>query len=110
MIAPFPRRNSEITCPSRLQSADAGTNTADTVLCHADIVINLTDIDGYYDSDPRKNPYAKMIPYVESVTDEMVENAGGAGTERGTGGMQAKLIAAQMLADAGIPMMIVQGT
>ena len=80
------------------------------VLCHADIVVNLTDIDGYYDSDPRKNPYAKMIPYVESVTDKMVENAGGAGTERGTGGMQAKLIAAQMLADAGIPMMIVQGT
>ena len=47
---------------------------------------------------------------VETVTDEMVENAGGAGTERGTGGMQAKLIAAQMLATDGIPMMIVQGT
>lgn len=80
------------------------------VLCHADIVINLTDIDGYYDSDPRKNPDAKLIACVEAVTDEMVENAGGAGTERGTGGMQAKLIAAQMLHSAGIPMMIVQGT
>ena len=40
----------------------------------------------------------------------MVENAGGAGTARGTGGMQAKLMAAQMTADAGIPMMIVNGT
>lgn len=80
------------------------------VLCHADLVINLTDIDGYYDSDPRKNPDAKLIERVETVTDEMVENAGGAGTERGTGGMQAKLIAAQMLADAAIPMMIVRGT
>ncbi len=80
------------------------------VLCHADIVINLTDIDGYYDSDPRKNPYAKRIPYVETVTDAMVNDAGGAGTERGTGGMQAKLLAAQILQDAGIPMMIVSGT
>lgn len=55
------------------------------VVCHADIVINLTDIDGYFDSDPRKNPYAKLIPYVETVSDEMVEAAGGAGTARGTG-------------------------
>lgn len=80
------------------------------VLVKADIVINLTDIDGYYDSDPRKNPNAKLIPRVEGVTDDMIENAGGAGTERGTGGMQAKLIAAQMLGDNGIPMMIVCGT
>ncbi|MBQ6613697.1 MAG: glutamate 5-kinase [Clostridia bacterium] len=80
------------------------------VICHADIVINLTDIDGYYDSDPRVNPDAKLISRVERVTDEMVENAGGAGTARGTGGMQAKLLAAQMTAAAGIPMMIVNGT
>ncbi len=80
------------------------------VLVKADLVINLTDIDGYYDSDPRKNPDAKLISTVDTVTDEMIENAGGAGTERGTGGMQAKLIAAQMLEDAHIPMMIVQGT
>ena len=80
------------------------------VICHADIVINLTDIDGYYDSDPRINPEAKLISYVETVTDEMVEKAGGAGTARGTGGMQAKLLAAQMTSAAGIPMMIVNGT
>ncbi len=80
------------------------------VICHADIVINLTDIDGYYDSDPRTNPDARLIERVSAVTDEMIENAGGAGTERGTGGMQAKLMAAQMTADAGIPMMIVCGT
>ena len=80
------------------------------VVCHADIVINLTDIDGYFDSDPRKNPYAKLIPYVETVSDEMVEAAGGAGTARGTGGMQAKLLAAQICNQAGIPMMIVNGT
>lgn len=80
------------------------------VLVKADLVINLTDIDGYYDSDPRKNPDAKLISRVERVTNDMIENAGGAGTARGTGGMQAKLIAAQILGDACIPMMIVCGT
>ncbi len=80
------------------------------VLVNADLVINLTDIDGYYDSDPRKNSNARLISRVERVTDDMIENAGGAGTERGTGGMQAKLAAAKMLGDSNIPMMIACGT
>lgn len=80
------------------------------VVCRADLIINLTDIDGYYDEDPRKNPNAKLIPRVERVTDEMVAAAGGAGTERGTGGMQAKLLAAKIAGEAGIPMLIMAGT
>ena len=80
------------------------------VVCRADLIINLTDIDGYYDEDPRKNPNAKLIPRVERVTDAMVAAAGGAGTERGTGGMQAKLLAAKIAGEAGIPMLIMAGT
>ena len=80
------------------------------VVCRADLIINLTDIDGYYDEDPRKNPNAKLIPRVERVTDEMVAAAGGEGTERGTGGMQAKLLAAKIAGEAGIPMLIMAGT
>ena len=80
------------------------------MVVHADLIINLTDIDGYYDSDPRKNPDAKLIERVETVTDEMVAAAGGAGTAMGTGGMQAKLLAAQIAEAAGIPMLIMSGT
>ena len=80
------------------------------MVVHADLIINLTDIDGYYDEDPRKNPHARLIERVETVTDEMVAAAGGAGTERGTGGMQAKLLAAQIAEKAGIPMLIMAGT
>ncbi len=77
-------------------------------LCGADILINLSDIDGLYDSDPRKNPNAKFIARVECI-DEILSCAGGAGTDRGTGGMEAKLTAAKMVTENGIPMFIMNG-
>ena len=77
-------------------------------LCRADILINLSDIDGLYDSDPRKNPGARFIERVEDI-DDILSFAGGAGTERGTGGMEAKLTAAKMVTENGIPMFIMNG-
>ena len=77
-------------------------------LVGAEILINLSDIDGLYDSDPRKNPDAKFIERVENI-DDIISCAGGAGTERGTGGMEAKLTAAKMVTDNGIPMFIMNG-
>ena len=77
-------------------------------LCRADILINLSDIDGLYDSDPRKNPDAKFIEKVEDI-DAILSFAGGAGTDRGTGGMEAKLTAAKMVTENGIPMFIMNG-
>jgi len=80
------------------------------IVCHADILINLSDVDGLYDSDPRKNPDAKLIHSVDSINDKIFNYAGGAGTERGTGGMATKLQAAKIVTDAGIPMYIINGT
>lgn len=77
-------------------------------LCRADILLNLSDIDGLYDSDPRKNPDARFIEKVENI-DSILSFAGGAGTDRGTGGMQAKLTAAKMVTSQGIPMFIMNG-
>ena len=78
-------------------------------VCHADLLLNLSDIDGLYDSDPRKNPDARLIERVDVIDDELYAKAGGAGTERGTGGMIAKLNAAKLATDAGIPMFILNG-
>lgn len=78
-------------------------------LCHADLLVNLSDIDGLFDSDPRKNPDAKLIERVENI-DSILSFAGGAGTERGTGGMEAKLTAAKMVTENGIPMFIMNGS
>ena len=77
-------------------------------LCSADLLVNLSDIDGLYDSDPRKNPNARLVDRVDNIED-YVECAGGAGADCGTGGMQAKLTAARMVTDIGIPMFIMNG-
>ncbi len=79
-----------------------------SVVCHADILINLSDIDGLFDSDPRKNENAKLISRVENI-DDVISLAGGKGTERGTGGMTAKLESARLVTGAGIPMFIMNG-
>lgn len=79
------------------------------MLCKADLLINLTDIDGFYTDNPKTNPNAMLIPYVPKITAELEAKAGGAGTARGTGGMAAKLEAAKMCTANGIPMIIANG-
>ena len=48
-------------------------------LCRADLLLNLSDIDGLYDSDPRSNPDAELISRVEDI-DAIMNSAGDAGT------------------------------
>lgn len=79
------------------------------VLSKADFVINMSDVDGLYDSDPRSNPNARLIERVTEFTPEILAMAGGAGSARGTGGMKAKIDAAIISANSGIPSMIVNG-
>ena len=78
-------------------------------LVSADLLIILSDIDGFYDSDPRKNPNSKLIKTVEEITPELEECAGGAGTSFGTGGMATKLTAAKTATNFGVDMILVNG-
>lgn len=78
-------------------------------VCRADILINMSDIDGLFDSDPRKNPEARLIGRVDKIDEKVLSYAGGAGTDRGTGGMITKIKAAEIAGSAGIPMLIVNG-
>ena len=78
-------------------------------LCKADMLIILTDIDGYYDSDPRTNPNAKKLSVVKGITKEMMDAAGGTGSNRGTGGMHTKLEAAVYANKKGIDVVITSG-
>ena len=80
-----------------------------SVLAGADLLINMRDTDGFYDSDPRTNPNAKMLKRIEKVDESMYACADGAGSARGTGGMTSKLHAAEIACGNGIPMMIVSG-
>lgn len=76
------------------------------MMVHADLVVLLTDIEGLYDSDPRYDADAQLVPVVDELTDEHMAAAGGAGSAVGSGGMATKLEAARALMKAGIPMVI----
>ena len=75
-------------------------------LCRADLLALLSDIDGLYDADPRKDRSAKLIHRVEAITPEIEALAGGGGTQWGTGGMYTKLTAAKRSMAHGIDMVI----
>ena len=72
-------------------------------------LVILTDIDGLYDADPRRNPGARLIHTVREITPEIEALAGGAGSSRGTGGMATKVKAAKYAGAYGIPCAIVNG-
>lgn len=79
------------------------------VLCQADMLIILSDIDGFFDKDPRLYKDAKLIERIETIDDEVLKLAGGAGSRRGTGGMRTKLKAAELATAQGIDTVITNG-
>ena len=76
----------------------------------ADLLILLSDIDGLYTCDPHKHPDASLLPVVEQLTPEILSLGEGKGSSLGTGGMKTKLHAAEIAMDAGIDMVIANGS
>lgn len=76
----------------------------------ADLLILLSDIDGMYTDDPNKNPDARFISLVEKIDDNLM-NMGkdSSGSNVGTGGMSAKIVAAQIANYSGADMVITNG-
>ncbi|MGD9333386.1 MAG: glutamate 5-kinase [Desulfobacterales bacterium] len=80
-----------------------------TLLMDADILINLTDIEGLHNKDPRANPDAALIPVVSTISKDIIRFAGKIPGALGTGGMLSKIKAARKVTAAGIPMVIANG-
>jgi len=80
-----------------------------TLLMDADILVNLTDIDGLYTKDPRTSPDADFIPLVSTINEDIKKIAGDIPGALGTGGMLSKINAAKKVTAAGIPMIIANG-
>ena len=80
-----------------------------THLSEADLLIILTDIDGFYEEDPRLNPKAALLREVDHIDVQMEKNARNTGSGVGTGGMQTKVRAARGLMQSGVPMVIAHG-
>lgn len=76
-------------------------------LVDADLLILLSDIDGLYTDDPRKNPDAQFIEQVDELTEELMSmGKASTGSNVGTGGMNTKLIAAQIATSSDVDMII----
>lgn len=79
-------------------------------LIHADALVILSDIDGLFDDNPTENPDARLIPVVNEINEEILSLCGGAGSDRGTGGMITKIHAAEIAKKSDIPTVIMNGT
>ncbi|MCR5425667.1 MAG: glutamate 5-kinase [Lachnospiraceae bacterium] len=76
-------------------------------MVNADLLVLLSDIDGLYSDDPRTNPDAVFIHQVDELTEEYMDmGKASTGSNVGTGGMNTKMIAAQIATRSGADMVI----
>ncbi|GBR54264.1 gamma-glutamyl kinase [Neokomagataea thailandica NBRC 106555] len=75
----------------------------------SDTLILLSDIDGLYTADPRKEPEARFLPVIEHVTDDVMALGGEPPPGYSSGGMRTKLLAARIANRAGTNMIIASG-
>ncbi len=80
-----------------------------TNLIEADCLVILTDQQGLYTADPRKNPDAQFVHEARAGDPELERMAGGAGSSVGTGGMLTKILAAKRAARSGAHTLIASG-
>ena len=78
-------------------------------LISADRLVILTDEEGLFDSNPKKNKDAKLISLVEKITPEIEKMARGTGSEFSLGGMASKIQAAKLAISSGIKTHIIYG-
>jgi glutamate 5-kinase len=75
----------------------------------ADVLVLLSDIDGFYSADPRREPGARHIPIIDQITPEIEAMAGSARTDYGSGGMITKIAAAKSAVAAGCATVVADG-
>jgi len=79
------------------------------LLMDADLLVNLTDIDGLFTANPSENPSAELIPVVDTIKKEVEKSASKIPGALGTGGMLSKVMSAKKVTAAGIPQVIANG-
>ena len=79
------------------------------VSVEADLLVLLSDIDGLFTADPRKDADARLIERVDCIDEHILSLGGEKGSSLGTGGMATKLHAAQIATESGCDMIITNG-
>lgn len=108
-IVPIVNENDSVAV-QEIQFGDNDTLSALVAnLAEADLLLILTDTEGLFTADPRRDPSARLIPLVrpqDAVTSFCAEEAGSAAS---IGGMSSKVLAARRAATAGIPTVVASG-
>lgn len=78
-------------------------------LVDADMLVILSDIDGLFTEDPRRNPSAQLIPLITEINEDLERRAGASTTFEGTGGMVTKVRAAKKVGEYGVATLILNG-
>ncbi|RAR40679.1 glutamate 5-kinase [Paenibacillus sp. MDMC362] len=99
----------EIESEERLFGDNDMLSAIVAVLCRARKLVILSDIDGFYDSDPRLHSDAKLIERINTIDEKIQSSAGGSGSRRGRGGMKTKLQAAKLATTQGVDTIITNG-
>ncbi len=81
-----------------------------STLINADLLILITDIDGFYTDDPHTNPDAVRLSVIEKIDDNLKNMAKGSRTAYGTGGMSTKISAARIVTKTGADMVIIDSS
>lgn len=77
------------------------------ILMKAQRLIILSDVDGFYDSDPSLSDSASLIKFIENIDEDLLANAGDSSKSNSTGGMKSKLMAAKTCQEENIPVDII---
>jgi glutamate 5-kinase len=80
-----------------------------TLLFDGEILIILSDIDGYYDKNPKEFSDAKMLKFVYEIEEKELLQEVSPNNEFATGGIVTKLKSAHFLQKNGIPMFLTSG-
>ena len=99
----------EIESEEKLFSDNDVLSAVVAVMCDADLLVILSDIDGFYDKDPRLHKDAKLIDRIDEIDEGTYKLAGGAGSRRGTGGMRTKIQAAELATSQGTATLVTNG-
>lgn len=108
-IVPIVNENDTVAVESIKFGDNDNLSAMIALLMDADLLINLTDIDGLYTQDPRVFPEAKLIATVSTIGKDIEKWASDIPGALGTGGMSTKIKAARKVTSAGIPMIIAKG-
>ncbi|KAH9450447.1 hypothetical protein Pst134EA_027144 [Puccinia striiformis f. sp. tritici] len=110
-VIPIINENDTISV-SEIKFGDNDTLSAVTAaMCHADFLFLMTDVDCLFTANPRSNPDAQMVKVVYDIDGvRKLVSTSTLGSSLGTGGMETKLIAAELATAAGVATIICNGT